>query len=100
MTKMSMAKRYLRAAGITQISSTVRIDALSVGYKWVNNHLSKVGIRTCHTLLPEERHVDKHSKRTRYEYFQDQIVQYAMTREFQKELDSVNLEKSRTELIK
>lgn len=99
MAKMSMARRYLRSAGIAHTNS-IQIYSLTLGYKWVNDHLTKVGIQTCHRIATHERNLDKYSKRTRYEYCHEQILQYSSSSEFQNVLYLVDLERSKTEFIK
>lgn len=95
-----MAKRYLSASGIIsnelQNNSHVRIDQLSVGYKWVNEHLASMNIADKKKLSLNEMN----GTRTRYSYLPKNVLEYSKSEKFADVLTQIDLERSKLSLFR
>lgn len=100
LSKISMAKRYLSASGIISIElqnhSHIGIDALSIGYKWVNEHLASVNVADKRKLSLNEMK----GTHTRYAYLPDNIVKYSESQLFFDVLTQIDLKRSKLSLFR
>lgn len=99
-----MAKRYLSAAGVSHAftnnvpleETRVNVDKLSVGYKWVNEHLANVNVADKRDPTVSE----KEGTRTRYTYLPDNVLQYSESERFNNVLIQIGLERSKLSLLR
>nr|CAD2158339.1 unnamed protein product [Meloidogyne enterolobii] len=88
--KMEMAKNYLSAcSNTTNLSSSFTIDELEKGCKWVDEHLAETSILIRREINLKEKPSMDYSKRTRFEYFFEQIMEYSNGKEFLQVLEQI-----------
>lgn len=91
--KMQMAKSYLAACSINSLTTTSNlsysIDDLEKGCKWVDEHLANYKIQIRRQVNPKDKPSMDFSKRTRFIYFFEQIMEYANGKEFQHVLEQI-----------
>jgi acetyl-CoA carboxylase/biotin carboxylase 1 len=86
LAKMSIAREYLLANGK---SEPLGIEELSVGYKWVEEHLKEQSVSFVRPVQGKSE-----GRHRRHEYFSQQIVSYAQCENFKRVLEQIVVRRS------
>lgn len=89
---MSIAREYLLANGK---SEPLGIEDLSVGYKWVEEHLKEQSVSFVRPVQGKSE-----GRHRRHEYFSQQIVSYAQCENFKRVLEQIVVRRSSSLLQK